>query len=329
MSIAARIVLLVVALAGCSDTLDATQVMVIIDAEPGVRTRSEKLHIVVEGSGGRSDLNERAPYDRTFAVGAETLVWPHLTALTPLKGDVGRVYTITATALDSADGFVAQVRAISGYVEHKALALPLLLQERCLNKMCSEKQTCHEGTCADADVDAATLLPLGGSDVSVGGMDGSGGGGGDTVLPTTDGGAGTGGTGAGTGGSATGGAGGAGGASSDASTSDAATDAATTIDAGHDAGPPPPPPGKTCDACETNADCATDYVCQDRLNEGVRVCLLLASSLSTGTYCPDLEPKGQFGSTGCAGPCNTHPAICPPKTTCVQWKATYAGMTTY
>ena len=39
-------------LIACGDTLLATQVMVVIDAEAGVRTQAEKLHIVVRGMPG-------------------------------------------------------------------------------------------------------------------------------------------------------------------------------------------------------------------------------------------------------------------------------------
>jgi hypothetical protein len=112
----------------------------------------------------------------------------------------------------------------------------------------------------------------------------------------------------------------------DASTPDA--EALPTIDAGHDAGPPPPPPGKTCDLCTTDADCAANYACRYRTKDEVTECFLLASALPMGTSCYDLGPMGHL--TGqCLSTC-TLPSVCAPhlplgdgNTTCAQWKAAF------
>jgi hypothetical protein len=142
----------------CSDTVQPTQIMVIVDAQHGVRAQAAQLRVVVTGSAGRDGLEEREPYDRTFSVAAGTLEWPHLTALAPIGNDPTRVYTFTANALDGEGGFVAEVRAISGYVNHKNLGLPLVLQDRCIQQRCGTTQTCDDGQCLDATIDPTTLL---------------------------------------------------------------------------------------------------------------------------------------------------------------------------
>ena len=104
----------------------------------------------------------------------------------------------------------------------------------------------------------------------------------------------------------------------DASTTDAATDAGGTTDAGHDAGPPPEP-GKTCDPCEMDADCAAGYVCLYRTQDGVKGCFQLTVM---GMGCP-----AGLGSV-CFNSCSMNPSVCAPtfsgaNTLCTEWQAAY------
>ena len=151
-------------LLACGDKLVATQVMVILDAEPGVRAQAEQLHIVVAGMAGQDESASREPYDRIITKNSSDLHWPYLVALTPLGGDAARPYEVVATALDQSDDFVAQVRAISGYVSHRRLELRLLLEESCIGKQdCASDQTCRAGSCRSARIDPAHLPDVMGS----------------------------------------------------------------------------------------------------------------------------------------------------------------------
>ncbi len=147
-------------LASCS-TRPATEVMVFVDAEPGVRAATVSLEVRVEGSTGRgaADFAERE---------LSTLAspgWPVRVALAPLDGDGQRVYRVTATALDGATptpALVGQVRVVSGYRPNESVRIDLMLQDACLHHAaCPDDQTCVAGSCVAAMIDPATLVPLG------------------------------------------------------------------------------------------------------------------------------------------------------------------------
>lgn len=150
-------------LASCGKTLTATEVMVSVDAESRVKSEASKLRIVVSGSKDRGTSGDREPYDRTFKLDSDDFGWRHETALAPLGGEPSRVYEFTATALDDAGETVAQVKAISGYVEHKRLTLRLLLEDSCIRKTCSDEQTCRAGQCVSAEIDPNSIESLGGA----------------------------------------------------------------------------------------------------------------------------------------------------------------------
>jgi hypothetical protein len=154
---------------GCASKV--TQVIVTIDAEPGVRTDSTRLHLVVLGGVGRTTAPTASRFDRDLTPGVGDPAYPFKLALAPLDGDVGRSYSVTATALaGSGTGtFVGQARLIGGYVEGETLNVRLLLEDACRTVACGDEQTCKAGVCVDArtgtDADAGVVdagLPDGG-----------------------------------------------------------------------------------------------------------------------------------------------------------------------
>ena len=140
----------VLILAGCSDKV--TQVIVTIDAEPGVRTDATRLHLVVLGGVGRTTAPTASRFDRDLTPGVGDPAYPFKLALAPLDGDVGRSYSVTATALaGSGTGtFIGQARLIGGYVEGETLNVRLLLEDACRTVTCGDDQTCKAGICVDA-----------------------------------------------------------------------------------------------------------------------------------------------------------------------------------
>ena len=142
---------------GCGNK--ATQVIVSIDAEPGVRLDSASLHLVVLGGVGRTTAPTASRFDRVLTPGtAADPAYPFELALAPLDGDVGRSYSVTATAETATNSFVGRVRIIGGYVEGETLRVRLLLEDACRSVVCEDEQTCRGGECvsarADAEVDA-------------------------------------------------------------------------------------------------------------------------------------------------------------------------------
>ena len=222
--------LLFALLAACGDTLPRTQVMLVIDAEPGVRAQTDEVQVVIRGgTGAMAQWQERL--DRSFVPG-DNAEWPMELALLPLGDDASRVYEATATALSTSGDPVARVRAISGYRKGKTLVLRLLFEDVCRAQVavCGATQTCRAGACVDADVDAMSLDQFkpgvardAGTDSGVDGTSGSGGVAGNAggmAGDAADAG-GTGGTGAsGTGGTGTSGTGAGAGGSGAAGTGD-------------------------------------------------------------------------------------------------------------
>jgi hypothetical protein len=131
-------------------TSPSTQVIVTIDAEPGVKMDSTKLQVVVLGGSGRVTAPTASRFDRVLTPGGADPAYPITLGLAPLDGDVGRSYTVTATAQTAAGGFVGQVRIIGGYVEGETSTVRLMLEDMCRTVMCGAEQTCRAGVCVDA-----------------------------------------------------------------------------------------------------------------------------------------------------------------------------------
>ena len=136
------------ALFGC--TANATQVIVTIDAEPGVKMDAPRLDVLVRGGAGRSEDPTASRLDRQLTPGGDHPAYPFDIALAPLDGDVGRSYSVTATAKTSTGTFVGQARLIGGYVEGQTLRVRLVLEDACRSVMCGDGQTCKAGACVDA-----------------------------------------------------------------------------------------------------------------------------------------------------------------------------------
>lgn len=276
MIVRASSVLLVglLALSGCStETVPRTQVMVVIDAEPAVRAMAVDVDIeVLSGSGPISGWEPRGK--RSLTDGDDAVAWPLEAALVPRKGGTDRVFVVIATAYDAAGDPLAQVRAISGYVKGKTLALPMLFEDLCLGKLsCEDTKTCRAGNCVDANIDPSDLRPFSRDD---GGLADSG---------QTDGGGGTGGQG-GMGGSGTGG--GDGGGDSGTGGGDSGTDSGTP-DAGSDAGTVTKPVPSTNTGFGTFGGHRTDgtiTVYDDGFEIGERLCTGNGLYCVTGAFTP-------------------------------------------
>ncbi len=152
-------------LSGCS-TESRTQVIAVINAEPGIRSQARTLRVLVYGGEQAGDTvpTERS-LDRPYPV-STTQGWPVLVALAPKDKDSGRIYRIVATAhsdtTPSDTNAIAEVRAISGYVPNRTLSLSLLLQDSCQGQDhlgCAIRETCKNGSCQTAVVDKTILPP--------------------------------------------------------------------------------------------------------------------------------------------------------------------------
>ncbi len=143
-----------VALAGCSESV--TQVIVLIDAEPGIREDATALQVRVEGRDSRSDegvVKLDAPVILT-----DNQRWPVRLAMRPLKDDVTRVFAVEVLARDG-NTTIATARIVSGYVEGQVRYAKLLLEDACRGMACNARpdETCRGGMCVIAYVDPQKL----------------------------------------------------------------------------------------------------------------------------------------------------------------------------
>lgn len=157
----------------CSDERPNTQVMVTIDADPGVRMMSRQLQVYVYGPPADAEgVPITVSFDRAFDVA--DFGWPITVALAPTDRDPTRRYRVEGIAQTAAGAHVATVRAVSGYVEGQTLWLRLRLIDACIGVTCEDPgQTCiGPDACGDSRIDPGMLPPWTAPDAGMTGMDG-------------------------------------------------------------------------------------------------------------------------------------------------------------
>lgn len=184
-------------IAGCScdGPRTATQVIVVIDADDGVRAAASHLHVEVFGGPAGMTFPDAPRADQGFPV-SEGSGWPRTLALAPENRDASRLYRVVATGEVGAGGApVAVARVISGYVAGSVRMVRLYLRSSCAPDECEEDETCGEsGTCVSAYIPPDRLpeyMSDGGMPVDAGPVDAprmDGGDGGGDAGPTCPGG---------------------------------------------------------------------------------------------------------------------------------------------
>lgn len=157
------------AIAGCSTPGTNTQVLVIVDAEPTVRSRTQSLQLDVRSGPGGSQLGDLTPRESRTGDPFGPTEWPRSVVLVPTDRDADRVYEIEVTAVDGSGAPVATVRAFSGYVAGTTRVLRLFLRDDCIGIPCDLDTTCSAGTCVMLQYTDPGTLPL--RDVDAGAMD--------------------------------------------------------------------------------------------------------------------------------------------------------------
>jgi hypothetical protein len=143
------VLVLVLVLVGCDDSaVDQTQVVVLVDGQPGVRKAARALRVRIDSvEAGGNHLDERV-----------TPKWPLELTLRPFGGDAERHYRVSVEALGKADALVALARLQSGFVAGERRFVVLMLEDDCIGVACEDaSDTCHAARCVSARVDAAEL----------------------------------------------------------------------------------------------------------------------------------------------------------------------------
>src|SRR5262245_60603484 len=120
--------------AACKHEAPATRVMIVVDAEPGARSRIDDVDLAVKtGSGEVSHWSAR--YSASLTPGSGAIRWPLQFALEPRRpAEIDRGYLVLVTARDAQGKALAELHAISGYVEGKTVELPLWFDDECLSR---------------------------------------------------------------------------------------------------------------------------------------------------------------------------------------------------
>lgn len=147
----------VLVFAGCVTHVPATEVVVVIDAEPSIVHDAQRLHVTVLGGGRGTMLTSQA--DQMIGSSTAAIRWPVTIALAPAMGDPNRLFALEGDALDSTGATLGVVRARSSYVAGRTLELRLALEDCCrtVATTCTTDQTCRSCACTSADVSASTI----------------------------------------------------------------------------------------------------------------------------------------------------------------------------
>lgn len=131
-----------VALGGCA--ADATQLLVVVDTDLQVGVEYDAIQITASGESG-----DEATRDIDASV-------PFSLGISPGRGPKNQRVVVTATATLAGESVVSR-RVITHFVPEQTRRVDLLLARACGGVECGGDETCREGTCEDANVDAMSL----------------------------------------------------------------------------------------------------------------------------------------------------------------------------
>jgi hypothetical protein len=159
------LLLLVVALAACTEPVVRTQVTVVIDADESVRRLIRYVDVEVRSGSPDADLWDVQRTKQLIPRDGDKS-WPLRFSLARPEGS-GRIgYLVIATAKGADDSTLTVVRALSDYVEGKSVELRLKFDEACMMRMeqCATTFSCRQGECIDPYMPGSQLPTTTGSD---------------------------------------------------------------------------------------------------------------------------------------------------------------------
>jgi hypothetical protein len=158
------VLVLVAALAACTEPVERTQVTVVIDADESVRALIRYVDVEVRSGSPDADVWDLKRMQQLMPRNGSKS-WPLRLSLGRPEGR-GRIgYLVTATAKSADDGTLSIVRALSDYVQGKSVELRLKFDEACMKRteLCASTFSCRLGECIDPFVPASELPTATGS----------------------------------------------------------------------------------------------------------------------------------------------------------------------
>jgi len=143
---------------GCNDAAPRTQVMLSIDADPGVRTEATVLRVQVFGG---AEGSPPSSFSSRYLRDHEGPRWPFRVAMIPLEPEPPRAWRARIAAVNADGVEVVQTTVRGGYARERTVQVDVLLQDACVGVPC-EDQRCVDGACVDPLVDVASAPTLDG-----------------------------------------------------------------------------------------------------------------------------------------------------------------------
>lgn len=140
------------------DVAAATEIVVVIDADDGIRVQATGLRIEVLSSEDRDFSRPTEVATHEVVPGEDGVAdYPIRIALTPGSGREGWFVAVKATA-SGGNGDLASAQVLTQYLPRQIRYARLLIEDACVGRLdCAATETCRGGDCVDAYVDPSTL----------------------------------------------------------------------------------------------------------------------------------------------------------------------------
>ena len=132
---------------------DATQLLVEIDTAYAVPDELGFVSVAIEGTDSRAGFELSSGDELPISFG-----------VVPEGRDASRTVSVLVRGFEREDSAMPLVeqRAVTGFLKHRALVLPMKLDPDCEQVMCDPEETCGDaGTCRSAAIDPETLSVAG------------------------------------------------------------------------------------------------------------------------------------------------------------------------
>ncbi|MCS6800143.1 MAG: hypothetical protein NZ898_16755, partial [Myxococcota bacterium] len=134
----------------CVQTRPRTELVVELDAEPGVAMRAAAVRVRVRGGRDVASLSDR--FDSVLnRDGGAGIAFPVRFTVVPLGDDPRRLYEIDVSARDDESVLIGQQRLRGTYLQGRTTFVRLVLEDCCIEvaPRCSPTQTCRACVCEE------------------------------------------------------------------------------------------------------------------------------------------------------------------------------------
>ncbi|MGE0791011.1 MAG: hypothetical protein AB7S26_35395 [Sandaracinaceae bacterium] len=153
------VALVLAGLVGCEGP--PTQILVVVDAQPMVRSRATAIQVRMWGRGrDQDDFGMGTVFERTDQ--ATDYPWPRRFAIAPEDRDPSRLWRFEALGVDDTGSAFVVSRIVSGYTRGESLQVVLVLFDNCIDMLCQAdlNSTCDPTIPACVDARRDNLDPL-------------------------------------------------------------------------------------------------------------------------------------------------------------------------